>query len=159
MNKAIVSLVLGLLCVGCLHRTGSSVPSPETVSQAFYRSYYIPSFILIPPGDSLEFLLREWWHSREEDHDSVQVFRPKNYKLPPSRFREAYKFTVDGSCPWFFCGEGDGHYFEDGIWGISNKDHSILAIKGTKIQKLFRYKINKLYANKLILQEIPEQRR
>jgi hypothetical protein len=42
-------------------------------------------------------LCRHWIHAHEEDHDDVQVFRPEEHPLPPSRGRRHLDLRRDGS--------------------------------------------------------------
>jgi LEA14-like dessication related protein len=42
----------------------------------------------------IDELDQEWTHSREEQVDSVEIYRPSNYKeFPISRYRQKYKFN------------------------------------------------------------------
>lgn len=40
---------------------------------------------------------RRWWHSFEEDHDDVAVYRPDGFGFPPARGRRGLEIEPDGS--------------------------------------------------------------
>lgn len=40
---------------------------------------------------------RRWWHSFEEDHDDVAVYRPDGFDFPPARGRRGIEIDPDGS--------------------------------------------------------------
>jgi len=40
---------------------------------------------------------QRWWHSFEEDHDDVAVYRPDGFEFPPARGRRGIEVEPDGS--------------------------------------------------------------
>lgn len=38
-----------------------------------------------------------WWHSFEEDHDDVAVYRPDGFGFPPARGRRGLEVGPDGT--------------------------------------------------------------
>ncbi|WP_168176617.1 hypothetical protein [Williamsia sp. 1135] len=38
-----------------------------------------------------------WWHSFEEDHDDVAVYRPDGFGFPPARGRRGLELDPDGT--------------------------------------------------------------
>lgn len=38
-----------------------------------------------------------WWHSFEEDHDDVAVYRPDGFGFPPARGRRGLEVDPDGT--------------------------------------------------------------
>lgn len=50
----------------------------------------------IEPKDiNIELLNKEWVHSREEEKDSILVYRPIDYKeFPTSRYRQMYFLLI-----------------------------------------------------------------
>ena len=42
-------------------------------------------------------LVGAWTHSHEEDHDGIQVFRPGDQELPPSRGRTSFTLRSDST--------------------------------------------------------------
>jgi hypothetical protein len=43
-----------------------------------------------------ECIFKYWVHSREEDKESVLVYRPFDFKFPPSRGREGFEVKKSG---------------------------------------------------------------
>lgn len=41
-------------------------------------------------------LYQSWIHSREEDKEGIQVYRPEGYEFPPSRGRAGFEIRKDG---------------------------------------------------------------
>lgn len=50
---------------------------------------------------------QRWWHSFEEDHDDVRVYRPEGFDFPPARGRRGLELRPDGTCIEFTIGRGD----------------------------------------------------
>lgn len=46
----------------------------------------------LPPS-----LFQRWWHSFEEDHEDVAVYRPDDYDFPLARGRGGLEFAADGT--------------------------------------------------------------
>ena len=67
---------------------------------------------------------KDWVHSYEEQtSDSVQIYRPHDYKdFPSSRFRMRYIFEQNGSCQWLVLHPADAHYLESGTWRTDGED-------------------------------------
>jgi hypothetical protein len=60
-----------------------------------------------------------WTHSHEEDQDEVQVFRPGDRPLPPSRGRTSFTLRADGTADTGAPGPDDrGRTSEDGTWQL-----------------------------------------
>lgn len=38
-----------------------------------------------------------WWHSFEEDHDDIAVYRPDGFGFPPARGRRGLEVDPDGT--------------------------------------------------------------
>jgi hypothetical protein len=54
-----------------------------------------------------EFIFKHWVHSREEDTANTIVYRPSNYKLPPSRGREGFEIKKSGEFVRYSIGPDD----------------------------------------------------
>ena len=65
---------------------------------------------------------QRWYHSREEDSTGAVVYRPSDFPLPPSRFREALEFTAEGTATYFGIGGDDRHVPISGQWTKINHD-------------------------------------
>lgn len=73
-------------------------------------------------------LKKQWAHSREEEKDSIQIYRPIDYKeFSPTRYRQMYSFAESGKCEYLVLSPNDAHYFESGTWTY-NEDKQLLVI-------------------------------
>jgi len=52
-------------------------------------------------------LCKTWRHSREEDTDEEEVYRPESYDLPPSRYRNTFKICDNGEFVQYGIDQGD----------------------------------------------------
>jgi hypothetical protein len=108
--------------------------------------------ILTPQKTELNNLEKQWVHSREEETDSVQIYRPTDYKeLPASRFREVYYFEDSSECKYLVLAPNDAHYFEVGTWAY-NDNNQTLVIYNSSQQTINRFKI--ILVNKVLLKFI-----
>jgi hypothetical protein len=57
-----------------------------------------------------------WLHSHEEDTASAMVFRPRDYPLPPARWRDAIELRADGTCIWHGSSPDDRGQAIPGSW-------------------------------------------
>lgn len=65
-------------------------------------------------------LVGSWAHSHEEDHDGVQVYRPADRELPPSRGRTAFTLRPDSTAAAGLPGPTDrGIRTDDGTWSLT----------------------------------------
>jgi hypothetical protein len=104
---------------------------------------------------NLSNLYKEWIHAYDEETDSVQIYRPSDFKeFQASWFRQVYEFNSDNSCKYLVLSPTDAHYFEDGIWDYTSTNEllKIFDINGNIITE---YKIVELNENllKLVLIE------
>lgn len=67
-------------------------------------------------ASKLQCLLRSWGHSREEDGDGVEVWRPVGYPFPLSRGRNWFELRDDGSAIFFGPGPDDRSRATSGFW-------------------------------------------
>lgn len=67
-------------------------------------------------------IFRHWIHSREEDTGNAKVFRPRGYKLPPSRGRVGFELKTDGEFISHEIGPADGPKKVSGRWKAEGKD-------------------------------------
>jgi len=96
-----------------------------------------PSLLNFDDYKSLLFLLREWKHSREEERDSIVIYRPSSSRyFPPTRFRETIEFFKDGEFKYLNIGAGDAHYFMYGAWALSKTDSSIIMLVYSQEKKV-----------------------
>jgi hypothetical protein len=63
-----------------------------------------------------ECIFKNWIHSREEDTEGISVYRPSNFKFPPSRGRVGFEVKKSGEFIQYAIGRDDrpkkefGHY-------------------------------------------------
>ena len=92
----------------------------------------------------INFLIKEWKRSFEEETDSVQIFRPSDYKeFPPARFRQTYDFMEDYTCKYLVLSPNDAHYFEEGTWRYDS-ENKILEITTSQNNIVIKYRITNL---------------
>ena len=61
-------------------------------------------------------LFRLWIHSHEEDSEGVKVYRPSDYKFPPSRGRNGFEIKVNGEFIYYGIAPTDGSKKFIGYW-------------------------------------------
>jgi len=66
-------------------------------------------------------LCKHWVHSREEDTNTVTVYRPANYSFPPSRGRTGLEFGTDGTFKRIGIGQTDISRVAVGTWQVEGK--------------------------------------
>ncbi len=74
-------------------------------------------------------LTKSWTNSFEEQTDSIQIYRPSNYKqFPIARFREIFEFSKDSSCSYLVLSPVDAHYMQIGKWSIISRGNKVIGI-------------------------------
>ncbi len=61
-------------------------------------------------------IFKHWIHSREEDTEGVRVYRPSDYKFPPSRGREGFELKKNGEFIRYGIGPTDRPQKITGTW-------------------------------------------
>jgi hypothetical protein len=59
---------------------------------------------------------KSWIHSHEEDKGGVQVYRPQDFKFPPSRGRAGFEIKKDGEFVDHPIAAADGNETVPGKW-------------------------------------------
>ncbi len=67
-----------------------------------------------------DVLCQHWMHSHEEDTESEMVFRPANFKFPPSRGRRGFELRADGVLISTGIGPTDRPLETQGKWKFDN---------------------------------------
>lgn len=80
-----------------------------------------------PPG-----LFRSWFHSYEEDHGDVRVYRPDDYPFPPARGRRGMEFVPDGAFVDRPLGRGDAPDAVPGHWRLGPDGRVSLTFQGAR---------------------------
>lgn len=73
-------------------------------------------------ASKLRCLLRPWGHSREEDGDGIEVWRPAGYPFPLSRGRDWFELREDGSALFSGPGPDDRSRATPGSWRTTGSD-------------------------------------
>lgn len=77
-------------------------------------------------------LFRAWFHSYEEDHEDVRVYRPDDYPFPPARGRRGMQFAPDGGFVDRPLGRGDAPGTVPGRWRLVADRHLALSFGGER---------------------------
>jgi hypothetical protein len=65
-----------------------------------------------------EIYEKRWIHSREEDFDDIQVYRPSTFSFPLSRGRRAFEIEKNGKFIQYGIGPDDTSKKVEGNWTI-----------------------------------------
>lgn len=89
-------------------------------------------------------IFRHWVHSREEDYDEIQVYRPSSYSFPPARGRDGFEIKSTEEFIEYGIGRDDrprpivGHFiFENRILKVQFGDpsHKSVSLKIVSLKK------------------------
>lgn len=72
-------------------------------------------------------LTQHWVHSHEEDTDREMVFRPANYKFPPSRGRDSFELKPDGALMESGPGPTDRTERSEGKWKLDANNNLVFS--------------------------------
>ena len=81
-----------------------------------------------------EALFRSWRRSVEEDAQGVQVYRPSEYRFPPSRGREGLELGRDGSVVELRIAPTDGLVRRPGRWRWEPPDRLVIELADEQAQ-------------------------
>ncbi len=79
-------------------------------------------------------ILGHWMHSHEEDAQDVVVYRPADYKFPPSRGRRGFEFREGGKLVYFGIGRADGTEQFSGSWVVESSNRIRIEVNSERIQ-------------------------
>ena len=77
-------------------------------------------------------MFKHWIHSREEDTGETRVYRPSNYKFPPSRGREGFELKENGEFIRYRIGPTDRPQKIVGTWKVEKGNHLRVTFEGQK---------------------------
>ncbi|MEW2613827.1 hypothetical protein AB0937_27280 [Streptomyces sp. NPDC047880] len=80
-------------------------------------------------------LFRSWFHSCEEDHEDVRVYRPEDFPFPPARGRRGMEFVPDGTVVDHPLGRGDAPGAVRGRWRLVSDRHLVLTFGGARADR------------------------
>jgi hypothetical protein len=103
--------------------------STITASFAFERNVGIPSptSIQVVKMNLPRQIFKRWIHSREEDQESILVYRSDDYPFPPARGREGLEFRENGEFIQYRIGAADVNLAVPGRW--STQETSVIEIQ------------------------------
>ena len=82
-------------------------------------------------------LLGSWVHAYEEDVAGIDVFRPADFPLPPSRGRIGFALHPDGSLTYRAIAPADGVLELAGSWSLAPPNGLSLALpEGTETRRI-----------------------
>lgn len=152
MNRT-VSRAFAILSLWSCLTTQPPIAAPATAQAVGTKPAGTP--LAIDVND----LFQHWVHSSEEEQPggTIRVFRPAAaMKVPPSRFRMAYRFARNGGCEFYFLSPDDAHHFKPCNWTISASDGMILHVSANG--KATSYRIVQLSRKILRLTPLEQQR-
>jgi hypothetical protein len=76
----------------------------------------------------VEIYEKRWIHSREEDTNEIQVYRPSTYNFPLSRGRIAFEIEKNGIFIQYGIGPDDTRKKVEGNWTIGEEEPNTIKI-------------------------------
>ena len=98
-----------------------------------------------------DLLFQQWIHSREEDSNTEEVYRPADFPLPPSRGRSGFQFNADGTFKRLGLGSTDVSLVTEGTWQFSDAHSDQIQVKIDGQSNLL--KVVDLAQNRLTIQK------
>jgi hypothetical protein len=89
-------------------------------------------------------------HSHEEDAGDETVFRPADYRFPPSRGRAGFELKADGGLVELGIGATDRPTESSGTWKLQGKDQLVLESDATGRRTM---RIVSLAPNRLVVKK------
>lgn len=80
----------------------------------------------------------QWMHSHEEDTGQDMVFRPADYKFPPSRGRTGFELRQDGTAVSFGIAPTDAPKQNTGSWSLSDEGHLRLDLAANNESRVYQ---------------------
>ena len=130
----------------------------------FNRIFLLLSLVLLLGGQKCQkktasfqelpqSLFQTWFHSYEEDLDSVTVYRPEGYALPLSRGRTGFAFKKDGHFEQYDIAPTDGLEKSEGKWARLTTDELEIRLDNVRQGRPSTYRIYilTLQENKMVV--------
>ncbi|GAA2621675.1 hypothetical protein [Streptomyces tubercidicus] len=76
-------------------------------------------------------LFQRWWHSFEEDHEAVTVYRPDDYDFPLARGRGGLEFQAGGTFIDYPVGPVDAPQSTLGRWRLAESGRLTVSFSGS----------------------------
>ena len=77
-------------------------------------------------------IFKHWIHSREEDTGEIRVYRPNDYKFPPSRGREGFELKENGEFIRYRIGPTDRPQKMVGTWKVEKGNYLRVTFEGQR---------------------------
>jgi hypothetical protein len=90
----------------------------------------------IPPA-----LFQRWFHSFEEDHDTLQVYRPESFDFPLARGRTGFGFSPDGKFEQYDIAPADGLEKTQGTWQLEPGNVVLVQLSNARHGRPVTYRI------------------
>lgn len=126
---------------------GKSTQQLEDLLQQAGSDWHRPS-----SSSGVSPIFGHWVHSREEDADGVRIYRPRDFDFPPSRGREGFEITENGTFIAHEIGPGDGLVKASARWTI---DRLRIGFDGQRPP--YALEILSYDANTLRVRDVPDE--
>lgn len=121
--------------------------------------FYIVSLVTVSCafGQDQSALLGCWADSREENvaDSDLSVYRPCEFKFPPSRFRFEMDLREKNQCAWLYLAPDDGHYMKEGTWTYDEKT-GLLLVYDSDHQEIKRMRVESADPSLLKVRILPQ---
>jgi hypothetical protein len=85
------------------------------------------------PAVERKTLERRWVHSHEDDTEREIVFRPADYRFPPSRGRRSFELGADGTLVEQGPGPADAPFESRGTWTLEGNELILRGPAGAEV--------------------------
>ena len=101
-----------------------------------------------------KILEQVWVHSHEEDTPAEMVFRPAQYRFPPSRGRQSFELRADGTMVQGRPGPSDRRAKGQGTWTVEAAgDQEELTLRGPAQQAARKLQIKSVEPDRLVVRK------
>ena len=90
----------------------------------------------LPPA-----IFRHWMHSREEDAEGVEVFRPEDFGFPPSFGRDGFEMHKNGVFIQEDIGPADGVVRVRGRWTLTGPRVVVVSLDEAATREGFTFEV------------------
>ena len=115
-----------------------------------YEQYGIPADL--PPA-----IFAHWVHSREEDAEGLEVFRPESFEFPVSFGRDGFEMHENGAFVQEDVGPADGIVRVPGRWSLLGPRQVAVSFHGTATREGYTFEIVAVEADVLRIRRGQQQ--
>jgi hypothetical protein len=109
------------------------------------------------PADLPPAIFRHWVHSREEDAEGLEVFRPDGFEFPPSFGRDGFEMHENGEFVQEDIGPADGTVRVPGRWTALGPLQVAVSFYGAAAREGFTFEIVAVDDAVLRISRAPQQ--